>query len=181
MTFGSSMSSCTAAEYEVLDRTEKSCSETETFVRLVIEGGAVKEEHYVREGLMREGAKIVFAKIGDSIVGVAARKVPSEGYRSGIEGQSKSGYSLPEDIYPFELGYVTVVREHRGLGIAKGLVEQVLVLAEGKGMFATTSNSAMQEILSRSGFFSVGNSWTNDWRQELHLMINFENLMQRST
>ena len=167
-----------AVEHKVLDCADASCSETEEFVRLVIDGGAVKEENFVREGLMRKGTKIVFAKIGDRIVGAAARKVPSEGYRTGIEGQAKSGQPLPVDVYPFELGYVTVVPEHRGRGIAKGLVEQVLGLAEGKGMFATTSDSAMQEILSRSGFFSVGNSWTNDSQQELHLMINFANPMQ---
>ena len=172
MTFGSSISSCTAVEYEVLNGKDASCSETETFVRFVIEGGAVKEAHYVRAGLMREGAKIVFAKVSDRIVGVAARKVPSEGYRTGIEGQLKSGSPLPEDMYPFELGYVTVVSEHRGHGIAKSLVEHVLNLSEGLGMFATTSDSAMQKILSRSGFSSVGSSWTNNCRQKLHLMIN---------
>lgn len=155
-------------EFEVLDGPEATQNRQDEFLQFVTDGGAV-EGYYVRQGIDRAGAKLVFAKSDGVTVGVAALKVPSNEYRRGLE--EKSGYQLDQKLYPFELGYVAVPPEHSGRGIAKGLVEQVLALADGDGIFATTSNSAMKcTILPKFGFSQAGSPWKNNQQEELHLM-----------
>ena len=79
--------------------------EVDTFVELVGSGGAV-DGKYVRTGVVRTGAQIIFAEIDGQAVGVAALKVPLVEYRSGLQCAEKSDYSLPERAYPYELGYL---------------------------------------------------------------------------
>jgi hypothetical protein len=102
-------------EFTVLDGREATLDEIEDFVRLVQQGGAV-DGGYVRLGVRRQGAKMVFAKIDGTVVGVAALKVPLKIYRNGLESEAKSGHPLPQGVYPFELGYVTVRNNFGGRG-----------------------------------------------------------------
>ena len=158
-------------DYTALDGKHAAPSDVDEFVRLVAYGGAVKE-HYVRQGTSRDGAKLVFARIEDTVVGVAALKVPGVNYRGGIERSSKSGHPLPADEYPFELGYVAVPEAYSGRGIAGTLIEKVIELSDGHGLFATTSTPAMMKaLLPRAGFKQVGTSWLNDDNERLHLYI----------
>lgn len=158
-------------EYDALDGHDATEADLDQFVHLVQQGGAVEEE-YVRQGIRREGAKIVMARSGGSIVGVAALKVPLKSYRQGIEGEAKSGHPIPEDLYPFELGYVAVSQSQSGQGIGGALVRKVLKLSSGHGLFATTSNPAMKgSILPASGFETVGTTWTNSKNESLYLFV----------
>lgn len=156
-------------EFAVLDCRDATHGEVYNFVRLVQCGGAV-DEHHVRQGVRRKGAKMVFAKIDGIVVGVAALKVPLKSYRDGIESEAKSGHPIPQRLYPFELGYVSVSQRYGGQGIGKALVEKVMEISNGHGLFATTSHPAMKEkILPSAGFSSVGTSWANDQNERLHL------------
>ena len=158
-------------DYTALDGKDAGPHEVCEFVRLVTHGGAVKER-YVRQGIARDGAKLVFARIDNTVVGVAALKVPAENYRSGIELSAKSGHPLPADQYPFELGYVAVPEAYSGRGIAGALIEKVIELSAGHSLFATTSSPAMMNaLLPRAGFKQVGTSWFNDDEERLHLYI----------
>ena len=151
-----------------LDATQR---DMEDFIRLVRKGEAVAE-HYVRNGIERKGAKMVLAKLDDTLVGVAALKVPLKTYRNRIESEAKSGHSIPEVKYPFELGYVAVDADHGGRGTGKQLVDSVLYLSGGRGLFATTSHPAMKKnILPSAGFQPVGTSWANDQNEPLQLFI----------
>lgn len=145
--------------------------EVETFVELVGSGGAV-DENYVWQGAVRPGAQIIFAQVDGHTVGVASLKVPLVGYRSGLQEAAKAGYSLPENEYPYELGYMSVSPKHSGQGIAKALVAEVLRLAAGNGIFATTSNPAMKEgVLPSFKFVPVGKTWMNGSEDILSLFV----------
>ena len=92
--------------------------------------------------------------------------------RNGIEHNAKSGHPLPADQYPYELGYVAVSNAHGGRGIASTLITKVVALADGNGLFATTFNPAMREVLlPRAGFERVGTSWLNDDKERLRLYV----------
>ena len=158
-------------EYFVLDGTDATQYELNDFLGLVQQGGAV-DEHHVRQGIRRKGAKMVLARIEESVVGVAALKVPLKSYRNGIASEAKSGHLIPEDLYPFELGYVAVSQQHEGQGIGRDLVDKILEVSSGMGLFATTSHLAMKDtLLPSAGFESVGTSWANDQNEILHLFI----------
>ena len=158
-------------EYAVLDGRDAEQGILDDFVRLVQEGGAINE-HYVRDGIRRKGTKMVLARIEEIIVGVAALKVPLKVYRNGIESEAKSGHEISQELYPFELGYVAVSEHHRGDGIGKALVNKVVELSDGHGLFATTSHPAMKEsLLPGAGFKPVGTSWANDQNELLQLFI----------
>lgn len=108
-------------QYRTLVGATATKKEVDTFVKLVGSGGAV-DENYVRKGAVRKGAQIIFAEVDGQTVGVAALKVPLAGDRSGLQKGAKAGYPLPENEYPYELGYVSVSPKHSGQGIAKVLV-----------------------------------------------------------
>jgi GNAT superfamily N-acetyltransferase len=156
-------------EFTVLDGPDAKPDEVADFVRLVQQGGAV-DENYVRQGIERQGAKIVLAIIDGTVVGVAALKVPLDIYRKGLESEAKSGHLISQNSYPYELGYVAVSQGHEGRGIGKALMDQVLALSEGNGLFATTSDPAMRKsLLPRAGFALVGASWKNKQNEWLQL------------
>lgn len=158
-------------EYAVHDGCDADHETVEDFVGLVRDGGAV-DEHFVRRGVRRTGTKIILARFEGAAVGAAALKVPLKEYRNGIESEAKSGHPIPEDLYPFELGYVAVSKDHGGRGIGRGLVNKVLELSEGHGIFATTSHPAMKEnLLPEAGFEALGAPWANAQNQLLHLFV----------
>lgn len=158
-------------QYRTLVGATATKEEVDTFVELVGLGGAV-DENYVRKGAVRPGAQIIFAEVDGQTVGVAALKVPLVGYRSGLQEAAKAGYSLPESEYPYELGYVSVSPKHSGKGIAKALVAEVLRLATGNGVFATTSNPTMKNgVLPSCQFVPVGKTWRNGSGDVLSLLV----------
>ena len=151
--------------------------EKEAFIRLVQSGEAV-DGTFVRSGIERRGAKMVFATNGGELAGVAALKVPASSYRNGLARTAKAGYELPEQLFPFELGYVAVAPKYEGKGLGTRLVQEVVSSSAGKGLFATTSSPAMLEhILPKFGFTSAGSPWMSTRRSEptasykLHLLI----------
>ncbi|MBB4122571.1 GNAT family N-acetyltransferase [Martelella radicis] len=157
--------------YKTLIGANATQEEVDTFVELVTLGGAV-DEKYVRLGMIRPGAHIIFAEVAGRTVGVAALKVPSVEYRFGLQSVAKADYSLPESEYPYELGYVSVSPEHAGKGIAKTLVKKVMSLADGSGIFATTSNPAMKDgVLPPFKFVPAGQTWKNANGDTLRLLV----------
>ncbi|WP_339113786.1 GNAT family N-acetyltransferase [Thioclava sp. GXIMD2076] len=158
-------------KYRTLIGANAAQEEIDTFVELVASGGAV-DEVYVRMGVVRLGAQIAFAEVAGQTVGVAALKVPLHEYRIGLQGTNKANYSLTEQEYPYELGYVSVSPEHAGKGIAKALVAEVMRLAGGNGIFATTSHPTMKEgILPSFQFVPVGKTWKNLSGDTLILLV----------
>ena len=140
---------------------EATQSECETMVRLVVEGGAVSEK-LVRAGVKRAEA-LVFCATEGRVVGVAALKVPDDGYRSGLASEKKANVPVEEEKYPRELGYVAVDSEWRCRGIGPFLSTQVVWLAGGRGLFATTGSKTMlTKVLPNLAFKSNGKTWKGE-------------------
>ena len=143
--------------------------ERSAFFHLVPAGGAVTEQA-VRAGLPRAEALVICAD-GSGIVGVAALKVPQPRYVAGLASASKAGYALPEEQFPLELGYVAVEEASRGKGIGKKLCAEVVRLADGRGIFATTGDDDMRHmILPRLGFEDAGKGWMGQ-QENVFLMV----------
>lgn len=140
------------------------------FADIVASGGAVNEK-FVRRGLSRQGAQLIFAEFDGKHVGVAARKVPDAGYRNKFVLKEKAGFALPLNLFRYELGYVSVVRQYRQRGIGRQLVEGVLEQAGDEGLFATTSSVAMKSMLLSVGFEQVGRRWKSNSGGMLELFI----------
>lgn len=158
-------------EFRNLCGSKATNEEIDAFVKLVGSGGAV-DEYYARLGIVRPGVRIVFAEFDGQAVGVAALKRPSFQYRTGLQSAAKADFPLAEDDYPYELGYVSVSPEYSRQGIARTLVAEVLRLADGSGVFATTSNLAMKDgLLPSFEFVLAGNSWENGSGDVLHLLV----------
>ena len=156
---------------------EATPQEKSKFVGLVNSREAVAER-FVRAGIERQGAKMVFAFFGEKLVGVSALKMPLNSYRMSIGGAAKSGFRLPLNRFPFELGYVAVAAAYERKGLGRQLVAQAVALSGGSGLFATTSNPAMfEKILPQFGFYAVGKAWASDRKPEsgkaaeLHLLV----------
>ncbi|MBC7283297.1 GNAT family N-acetyltransferase [Hoeflea sp.] len=146
------------------------------FATLVAFGGAVKVDR-VRAGIQHQGAKLVIAKINGEMIGCAALKSPTEGYRAGLQ-KGKAQFALPEEAYPHELGYVAVLSGHEGQGWGSRLCEIVMLLAGRDGVFATTGTASMlTRILPGLGFKWVGVVWNGEQNQkdkkkpDLHLLV----------
>src|SRR5690242_3659635 len=100
------------SEHKVTSKAPKDCSEVEiaAFVSLVLAGGEV-----IARGLedrVRNAECISFLRDKVSLVGVAGLKRPSHNHRS--EVSKWAGVSLPEESYPFELGWVFISPSARG-------------------------------------------------------------------
>jgi hypothetical protein len=105
-------------------------------------------------------------------------KVPSDRYRSALSAKTKSGYSIPKEKFPYELGYLAVSNKHEGKGWGRLLAQVAVRLAEGNDLFATTSNPTMLfSVLPYLGFKWVGKTWESKQTEgtrktsDLHLMI----------
>lgn len=156
--------------YAAMPELERAC-----FARLVAEGGAVTEER-VTLGIQRLGVQLIVAKERETMVGVAALKMPLPEYRDSIA--IKSGETVEETAFPLELGYVSVAYGHSGRGVGLKLCDMVIRIAGDSGAFATTGTPQMlTSILPRFGFRWVGKTWKGDpnkktkVRPDLHLMV----------
>jgi predicted GNAT family N-acyltransferase len=131
-----------------------SAVEHNAFIDLVLAGGEVTEN------TLRENVPVArclaYLRDGESLLGVAALKVPRPDYRQSI--RMKSGVAIPPEIFPYELGYVFVAPEVRGNGHCGRLVEAALGRAGARGLFATArlDNAAMHATLERYGFARAG-------------------------
>jgi GNAT superfamily N-acetyltransferase len=152
-------------------RTPQTVTEHErsALIQLVEEGGAATAAA-VERGIPRCEA-MVFCAQGDQIVGVGALKVPQPNYRDGIAGAAKSGFPLPPAKFARELGYVAVAVAWRGRGIGPILCNQLIALAAGRSLFATTGDDTMRhKILPRLGFVQAGASWKGR-AEQVFLMV----------
>lgn len=105
---------------------------------------------------------IATAWVGGRIVGVAALKRPLDSYRSKVAG--RAGVKLKPSEWPFELGYVFVLDDQRGCGLARSLTDALIREAGRASIFATvrTANQGMQAVLRRFEFAVAGRDYLSD-------------------
>jgi GNAT superfamily N-acetyltransferase len=122
------------------------------------EGAAVNVAAAMRG--LPDAKKIVVAKQGKQIIGVAVIKP----FRSAYAGKIAKESSARIESGTAELGYVAVRSSYRKKGLGSKLIEALL--ADGTDpLFATTLSVAMKKLLSAQGFRKTGNSWSGQHGQ----------------
>lgn len=129
-------------------------AQRQDFMAIVRAGGEVSDASLGRN--TREAERLVFARQGGSLVGVAALKNPQPHHRATIK--QKAGVAVEVMDFPFELGYIFVLPCARRGGLATKLCRSALRAANGRGVFATarTDNVGIHRILRRLRFQKVG-------------------------
>ena len=145
--------------YEIAAKVPGDCSADEIcgFVALVEQGGEVASGGLQKR--VMAAANLAFLRSDGTLAGVAALKHPNETYRARVA--SASGTPLPQESFPYELGWVFIATEARGNGYAQPLSQAALALAGVHGVFATsrTDNVAMHRALAKLGFVASGSAY----------------------
>jgi hypothetical protein len=146
---------------EVHSKDPKDCNPQElaAFTELVLEGGEAAAAGL--PGRVQGAVALAFLTAEQGRLGVAGLKRPKASYRTKVA--QGSGIELPEERFPFELGWVYVRKGIRG-GKSKMLCEPLIPYAEREGVFATsrTNNPWMHATLLALGFARVGSEWPSD-------------------
>lgn len=133
-----------------------SASELEEFVALVREGGEVADGLNNR---VLTAHALVFAKTDGRSIAVAAVKKPAYSYRARVFKKSQ----VPErsGSFGYELGWIFVSNNHRGIGLSHSLVSVALKSIDGAPIFATTrsDNNSMKHVLTKAGFVICGDEY----------------------
>jgi hypothetical protein len=110
---------------------------------------------------IRNSAALAFAYEDGALAGVSALKRPQASYRRRIG--TASGVALPEQAFPFELGWVYVLPDSRGKRLSLALCKAVLSESEGSGVFATSrlDNEPMHKSLFEVGFRQRGKPYAS--------------------
>jgi ribosomal protein S18 acetylase RimI-like enzyme len=147
--------------HKLLQRAPHALSETEIqdFIALVRAGGEVGNN--VLEQNVRNAESLLTIHRGECLAAVGALKRPTSTYRDGIV--SKSGVTLNQADFPFELGYIFVLPSARGQGLASKLSRLAMRERDHRGVFATTrvANDHMAHILRTLGFEAQGKPYAS--------------------
>ena len=139
------------------------------FCKLVRQGGEVASLGL--EVRVKAAKALVFLRVDNSAVGVAALKAPSATYRDGVFRNAGVPNSAAQ--FELELGWVFVLPEHRGRKYARVLSAAALSQAAGQPVFATTrlDNVPMQTTLEHLSLRRLGNSWRSDKGRKPFLLL----------
>jgi len=142
-------------------KTPRACTEVERqeFARLVREGFDGSDETLPER--IRDSKSLTFYYAEDgTLAAVAALKAPPDGYRDRIFENAGSSATFME--FRYELGWVFVVPNHRGFGIATDLCRMLLAGGPASPVFATTrpDNLPMIRILLSVGFSQAGHPFS---------------------
>ena len=113
---------------------------------------------------------IAFLREEKCLVGIAGLKLPRSTYRARV--QKSAGFSISEEAFPFELGWVFVLPSMRRRKLSLPLCQPVVAAAGSSGVFATSKsgNFGMHTTLKNLGFKQVGTEWRSRQAKE-NLML----------
>ena len=160
-----------SSEATVVARPPKECSSDElaAFVKIAAKGNEVEADD-IKRGVER-AAIVAWFESKSSMHAVAALKMPYDSYKERVF--RKAG--IPEESQKFglELGYVYVEEAKRGNGYGAALVKRIIETSDKSPVYATTrsDNDAMQAILRKNGFASVGSAYTSERNPSQSLML----------
>lgn len=142
--------------HEVVVKAPAGCTPQEIgdFAAFVMMGGEVIVQGL--EGRVRSAECLSFLRESSGLAGVAGLKHPSQNHRR--EVAECTGVSLPAASFPFEIGWVFILPDARGLGLSLPLCQPLVEAAGSKGIFATsrTDNHGMHKTLQKLGFAFAG-------------------------
>jgi hypothetical protein len=139
-------------------RNPSKCSPAEkaALAGLVLKAGEVSADGLPER--IEKSVALAFLRIEKKLLGVGGLKRPENAYRARVS--RSSNIELPEEEFPFELGWIYVEKEARG-GASRSLCEALLPFGAGRGVFATSrvNNPWMHATLAVLGFKRVGAEW----------------------
>jgi predicted GNAT family N-acyltransferase len=109
---------------------------------------------------IQSAARLIFCESDGILTRIAAIKRPLDSYRFNVS--RKAGVKLPQDQFPYELGWVFVAPAARKNGLSVKLVA-CAVNGLDEQIFATSraDNEAMHRTLRHFGFVAVGNDYAS--------------------
>ncbi len=139
------------------------------FENLVIEARTVDPEGLTQR--IRGASQLLFLRErSGQLAGVGALKRPLLSYRSKVF--AKAGTTTLPDGYRVELGWVTVAESHRGRGLSRRIIGQLISLAENENLFATTqANARAMRFAADYGFKPAGKPYASGRGYDLVLYL----------
>lgn len=155
-------------DFKLISKSYSECSpeEISSFKQLLIAGNEVVSSS-IDSGL-RSTIKLVFAYIGDILVGVSAIKLPTKEYIEGIFNKAGVGKYAKE--YEYEFGYSYVVPEYRLKGIADAMLKERLKFVSKAYSTTRVNNIASVRNLTNNGFSVLGNPYKS-FRGDYYLQL----------
>lgn len=140
-------------EVRVSSQRALAAGELDAFCALIRKGDEVDEAGL--SARVRRADALASLRVGDRMVGVAARKNPEPSYRQ--RAFEKAGVGLDPAGFTHEIGWVFVDEDQRGKHSSRRLVAALLEELAGR-QYATSraSNAAMHGTLRYFGFEAVG-------------------------
>jgi predicted GNAT family N-acyltransferase len=109
------------------------------FENLVTKYGTVDPEGLTQR--IRDASRLLYLRESNGqLVGVGALKRPQLSYRRKVFAKARA--TTPPDEYRVELGWVAIAKSHRGRGLSRRIIGQLISLAENENLFATTRADA---------------------------------------
>jgi GNAT superfamily N-acetyltransferase len=109
------------------------------FENLITKYGTVDPEGLTQR--IRDASRLLFLRESNGqLAGVGALKRPQLSYRRKVFTKARA--TAPPDEYRVELGWVAVAKSHRGRGLSRRIIGQLINLAQNKNLFATTRADA---------------------------------------
>jgi len=124
------------------------------FENLVTKYGTVDPEGLTQR--IREASRLLFLRgLNGQLVGVGALKRPQLSYRRKVFAKARA--PIRPDEYRVELGWVAVAKSHRGRGLSRRIIGQLISLAENENLFATTrADARAMRFAADCGFEPAG-------------------------
>ena len=127
------------------------------FEKMVTKYGTVDPEGLTQR--IRDASRLLFLmKSNGELVGVGALKRPHLNYRRKVFAKARA--ATPADEYRVELGWVAVAKSHRGRGLSRRIIGQLIGLAENENLFATTrADAGAMRFAADYGFKLAGKAY----------------------
>jgi hypothetical protein len=142
-------------------KSPRDCSKEkiDAFIRLAEEGGEV--DPHGLPGRVARAAFLAFLHEENRLIGVGALKNQSPDYVKDVF--ASAGCEGAHLQFRWELGWVSVARDHWEKGHSKTIVGALLVPAQGAAIYATsnTGRIAMHRTLEKLGFIRRGGDWAS--------------------
>lgn len=130
--------------------------ELDAFTKLVEVGNTTNIEGL--EERVSSAYKLSFLYEDIKLIGCMGLKNPTESYREDI--QTKSHFDLDCCAYPFEIGWLHIIKTHRHKGFSHILRASLLSFTVTKGVFTTIEESPkIIGILQAQGFKKAGDTF----------------------
>jgi GNAT superfamily N-acetyltransferase len=139
------------------------------FENLVTKYGTVDPEGLTQR--IRDASRLLFLRESNGqLIGVGALKCPQLSYRTKVFAKARATTS--PDEYRVELGWVAVAKSHRGRGLSRRIIGQLITLAATENLFATTrADERAMRFAADCGFKPAGKPYTSGCGYDLVLYL----------